>query len=67
MPRISIETLLRLVETVSTVRAIKDWCNVVPQHERHIRKISSLPRRLTVHVEFSREQPEFGLPGGHGG
>jgi hypothetical protein len=26
-----------------------------------------LPRRLTVHVEFSREQLEFGRPGGQGG
>jgi integrase len=26
-----------------------------------------LTRRLTVHVEFSREQLEFGRPGGHGG
>jgi len=43
-----IETLLRLVETVSTVRAIKDWCNVVPQHERHIRILQNLPRRVNV-------------------
>jgi hypothetical protein len=26
-----------------------------------------LTRRLTVHVEFSREQLEFVRPGGHGG
>jgi 4-hydroxy-tetrahydrodipicolinate synthase len=42
------ETLLRLVEAVPTVRAIKDWCNVVPQHERHIRVLQSLPRRVNV-------------------
>ncbi|MBO0757675.1 MAG: dihydrodipicolinate synthase family protein [Bradyrhizobiaceae bacterium] len=42
------ETLLRLVEAVPTVRAIKDWCNVVPQHERHIRVMQSLPRRVNV-------------------
>jgi 4-hydroxy-tetrahydrodipicolinate synthase len=43
-----IETLLRLAETVSTVRAIKDWCNVVPQHERHIRILQNLPRPVNV-------------------
>jgi 4-hydroxy-tetrahydrodipicolinate synthase len=42
------ETLLRLVDAVPTVRAIKDWCNVVPQHERHIRVLQSLPRRVNV-------------------
>jgi 4-hydroxy-tetrahydrodipicolinate synthase len=42
------DTLLRLVEGVPSVRAIKDWCNVVPQHERHIRILQSLPRRVNV-------------------
>jgi 4-hydroxy-tetrahydrodipicolinate synthase len=42
------ETLLRLVEAVPNVRAIKDWCNVVPQHERHVRVLQSLPRRVNV-------------------
>ena len=42
------DTLLRLVERVPSVRAIKDWCNVVPQHERHIRILQSLPRRVNV-------------------
>jgi 4-hydroxy-tetrahydrodipicolinate synthase len=42
------DTLLRLVEEVPSVRAIKDWCNVVPQHERHIRVLQSLPRRVNV-------------------
>jgi 4-hydroxy-tetrahydrodipicolinate synthase len=42
------ETLLRLIEAVPTVRAIKDWCNVVTQHERHIRVLQSLPRRVNV-------------------
>jgi 4-hydroxy-tetrahydrodipicolinate synthase len=41
-------TLLRLADEVPTVRAIKDWCNVVPQHERHIRVLQSLPRRVNV-------------------
>jgi 4-hydroxy-tetrahydrodipicolinate synthase len=42
------DTLLRLVDEVPTVRAIKDWCNVVPQHERHIRVLQNLPRRINV-------------------
>ena len=37
-----------ILETVSTVRAIKDWRNVVPQHERHIRILQNLPRRVNV-------------------
>jgi 4-hydroxy-tetrahydrodipicolinate synthase len=43
-----IDTLLRLADAVPTVRAIKDWCNVVPQHERHVRVLQSLPRRVNV-------------------
>jgi 4-hydroxy-tetrahydrodipicolinate synthase len=43
-----IETLLRLAEAVPSLRAIKDWCNLVPQHERHIRVLQSLPRRVNV-------------------
>jgi 4-hydroxy-tetrahydrodipicolinate synthase len=42
------ETLMRLVEKVPTVRAIKDWCNVVQQHERHARVLQSLPRSVNV-------------------
>jgi 4-hydroxy-tetrahydrodipicolinate synthase len=42
------ETLLQLVDRVPSVRAIKDWCNVVPQHERHVRVLQSLPRRVNV-------------------
>ena len=43
-----LDTLLKLVDQVPTVRAIKDWCNNVPLHERHIRVLQSLPR--PVHV-----------------
>jgi 4-hydroxy-tetrahydrodipicolinate synthase len=42
------ETLLRVAEAVPSLRAIKDWCNLVPQHERHIRVLQSLPRRVNV-------------------
>jgi 4-hydroxy-tetrahydrodipicolinate synthase len=42
------DTLLRLVEQVPTVRAIKDWAGNVPQHEMHIRTLQSLPRPVNV-------------------
>ena len=42
------ETLARLLEEVPTVRAIKDWCNNVPQHERHIVELQSRARPVNV-------------------
>jgi 4-hydroxy-tetrahydrodipicolinate synthase len=42
------DTLLRLVEQVPSVRAIKDWAGNVPQHEMHIRTLQSLPRPVNV-------------------
>ena len=42
------DTLLKLVEQVPNVRAIKDWAGNVPQHEMHIRTLQNLPR--PVHV-----------------
>lgn len=41
-------TLLRLCEQFPTIRAIKDWCNDPPLHERHIRELHALDR--PVHV-----------------
>jgi 4-hydroxy-tetrahydrodipicolinate synthase len=41
-------TLLRLVDEIPTIRAIKDWCNSVPQHEQQIRILQSLPRPINV-------------------
>jgi 4-hydroxy-tetrahydrodipicolinate synthase len=35
------DTLLRMVEEVPTIRAIKDWSGNVPQHEMHIREMQS--------------------------
>ena len=35
-------TLLKLIEAVPTVRAIKDWCNNPQLHERQIRVLQSL-------------------------
>ena len=42
------DTLLKLVEQVPTIRAIKDWAGNVPQHEMHIRTLQSLPRPVNV-------------------
>ncbi|HEY1363761.1 MAG TPA: dihydrodipicolinate synthase family protein [Xanthobacteraceae bacterium] len=42
------DTLLRMVEQMPTIRAIKDWAGNVPQHEMHIRTLQSLPRPVNV-------------------
>jgi 4-hydroxy-tetrahydrodipicolinate synthase len=42
------ETLVKLAETVSTIRAIKDWSGDPALHERNIRALQSLPRPVTV-------------------
>jgi 4-hydroxy-tetrahydrodipicolinate synthase len=42
------DTLLKMVEEVPTIRAIKDWCSSVPQHEMHIRELHSLKRPVNV-------------------
>ena len=36
-----LETLMALCDAVPTIRAIKDWCSDVSQHERHIRMLQS--------------------------
>ncbi len=42
------ETLIRLVEEIPAIRAIKDWCNNVPLHEQHILALQG--RKKPVHV-----------------
>ncbi|MBV8889208.1 MAG: dihydrodipicolinate synthase family protein [Alphaproteobacteria bacterium] len=42
------ETLLRLAETVPTIRAVKDWSGDPTLHERNIRALQSLPRPVNV-------------------
>ncbi len=42
------DTLLKMVEEVPTIRAIKDWCGNVPQHEMHVRELQSLKRPVNV-------------------
>jgi 4-hydroxy-tetrahydrodipicolinate synthase len=40
--------MLKLIESVPAVRAIKDWCNHPVQHERHIRTLQSLQPAVNV-------------------
>jgi len=42
------ETLLRMVEEVPTIRAIKDWAGTPQQHEWHVRTLQALARPVTV-------------------
>jgi 4-hydroxy-tetrahydrodipicolinate synthase len=42
------DTLLRLCDEVPAIRAIKDWCGNVPQHEMHVRTLQSLPQPVNV-------------------
>jgi 4-hydroxy-tetrahydrodipicolinate synthase len=43
-----IDTLMRLLEAVPSIRAIKDWCADPQLHEQHIRTLQSLPRPINV-------------------
>jgi 4-hydroxy-tetrahydrodipicolinate synthase len=42
------ETILRLVDEVPQIRAIKDWCADPMLHERHVRVLQSLELPVTV-------------------
>ncbi|MET0922859.1 MAG: dihydrodipicolinate synthase family protein [Xanthobacteraceae bacterium] len=42
------DTLLKMVEQVPAIRAIKDWACNVPQHEMHIRTLQTLTRPVNV-------------------
>jgi 4-hydroxy-tetrahydrodipicolinate synthase len=42
------ETLLRLIEAVPSIRAIKDWTNNVQLHEWQVRTLQGLPRPVSV-------------------
>jgi 4-hydroxy-tetrahydrodipicolinate synthase len=42
------DTLLRLVDEVPTIGAVKDWCSDPMLHERHIRTLQARPRPVTV-------------------
>lgn len=41
-------TLLRLVQEVPAIRAIKDWCNDPQLHEWQVRTLQNLPRPVNV-------------------
>jgi 4-hydroxy-tetrahydrodipicolinate synthase len=42
------DTLLKMIEEVPAIRAIKDWSGNVPQHELQIRELQGLPRPVNV-------------------
>jgi 4-hydroxy-tetrahydrodipicolinate synthase len=42
------DTLMRLIETVPSIRAIKDWCADPMLHEKHIRTLQNLSRPINV-------------------
>jgi 4-hydroxy-tetrahydrodipicolinate synthase len=42
------DTLIRIADEVPSVRAIKDWCGNVPQHEMHVRVLQSRARPVNV-------------------
>src|SRR5246500_3022774 len=42
------DTLIKMVDEVPSIRAIKDWAGNVPQHEMHIRTLQSLPQPVNV-------------------
>jgi 4-hydroxy-tetrahydrodipicolinate synthase len=42
------DTLNALLDAVPSIRAIKDWCNIVPQHERHIVELQGRSRPVRV-------------------
>ena len=43
-----LDTLLRLVEAIPQIRAIKDWSTMPMLHERHVRTLQGLRRPVTV-------------------
>ncbi len=42
------ETLLRLLDEIPSIRAIKDWCADPMLHEKHIRTLQGMSRPFTV-------------------
>jgi 4-hydroxy-tetrahydrodipicolinate synthase len=42
------DTLHRLLDAVPSIRAIKDWCNSVPQHERHVAELQGRTPAVNV-------------------
>jgi 4-hydroxy-tetrahydrodipicolinate synthase len=42
------ETLLRMLEEIPSIRAIKDWAGTVQQHQWHVRTLQCLSRPVNV-------------------
>src|SRR5438132_9131199 len=42
------DTLLRMCEEIPNIRAIKDWCGNLQQHEWQVRTLQGLPRPVNV-------------------
>ena len=42
------ETILRMIEEIPTLKAIKDWAGTVQQHEWHVRTLQNLSRPFNV-------------------
>jgi 4-hydroxy-tetrahydrodipicolinate synthase len=42
------DTLLRMCEEIPSIRAIKDWCGNLQQHEWHVRTLQGRPRPVNV-------------------
>jgi 4-hydroxy-tetrahydrodipicolinate synthase len=42
------ETMLRMIEDIPSLKAIKDWAGTVQQHEWHVRTLQNLSRPFTV-------------------
>jgi 4-hydroxy-tetrahydrodipicolinate synthase len=42
------ETILRMIEDIPTLKAIKDWAGTPQQHEWHVRTLQNLSRPFTV-------------------
>jgi 4-hydroxy-tetrahydrodipicolinate synthase len=43
-----LDTLLRMLDTIPAILAIKDWCADPMLHERHIRVLHALPRPVNI-------------------
>ncbi len=60
------ETMLKLMEKVPTIRAMKDWCHDPLMHEKNTRTVQSLPRpvnMLTTHSSWLMSSLVMGARG----
>ena len=45
------DTLLKMIEEMPTLHAIKDWAGNPQQHEWHVRTLQNLPRPVNVLID----------------